>query len=269
MNYWTQSEKNIYVAAHRGWYSEYPENTLVSFKAALELGVDQLELDIRATKDNELVVMHDASVDRTTNGSGLVKDMTLAELKELDAGIKKGEKFKGTRIPTFIEFMELIKDHPTLTVDFELKEYPDEGREEISYSVCDRVLKIIDDYGYTDRCVINSFSGKLHDYIIEKYGNKYKLHLYYPARHMGKDNDDLYKKGYCVCMFRSGDEEVNMATKEEFDMMREKYGIRPWAGACVKDEKTVDMAIERGAELITTNYPDVVLDLLRKKGYHA
>ena len=70
-------------------------------------------------------------------------------------------------------------------------------------------------------------------------------------------------------MFRSGSEEVNMATKEEFDMMREKYGIRPWAGACVMDEKTVDMAIERGAELITTNYPDVVLDLLRKKGYHA
>lgn len=268
MNYWTQSEKNIYVAAHRGWCSKYPENTLEAFKAALEIGVDQLELDIRVTKDNELVVIHDALVDRTTDGTGLVKDMTLEELKKLDAGIKKGEEFKEVRIPTFIEFIELIKNHPTVTVDFELKEYPDEGWEDVSYSVCDRVFKIIDDYGYTERCVINTFSGKLHRYIIEKYGNKYKLHLYYPSKYMGKDSDDLYKHGYCVCMFKSGEEQVNMASKEEFDYMRDKYCIRPWAGACVMDEKTVDMAIERGAELITTNYPDVVLDILRKKGYH-
>ena len=59
-----------------------------------------------------------------------------------------------------------------------------------------------------------------------------------------------------------------MAEKSEFDRMA-ALGIQPWAGACVKDEKTVDMAIERGATLITCNNPDVILDLLRKKGYHA
>lgn len=269
MNYWTQSKKNIYVAAHRGWWAKYPQNTMEAFRAALEIGVDQIELDIRVTKDNELVIIHDANVETTCNGEGLVKDMTLAELKELDAGIKTGEEFKGAKIPTLIEFMELIKDHPTLTVDFELKEYPTEGWEDVAYDVCDRVLKIIDDYGYTDRCVVNTFSGKLHEYIYKKYGNKYKQHVYYPIRHLGETTIDPYTYGYCVCMFRSGNEEISIASKEEFEMMREKYGIRPWAGACVKDEKTVDMAIERGAELITTNYPDVVLDILRKKGYHA
>ena len=88
MNYWTQSEKNIFVAAHRGWSEKYPENTILAFEKALELGVDQIELDIRITKDDQLVVIHDATVDRTTNGTGAVNSFTLAELQQLDAGIK-------------------------------------------------------------------------------------------------------------------------------------------------------------------------------------
>ena len=70
MNYWTQSNTNIYVAAHRGWKSKYPENTKEAFEAALTLGVDQLETDVRITKDGELVLIHDDKVDRTTNGTG-------------------------------------------------------------------------------------------------------------------------------------------------------------------------------------------------------
>lgn len=122
---------------------------------------------MRVTKDGELVLMHDATVDRTTNGSGLVCELTLAELKALDAG-------NGAKIPTLVEFMELVKDHPTITLDIELKEYPTKGREQLAYSVCDRILKIIDDYDFTDRVIINTWDGKLHEYINETYGNKYK-----------------------------------------------------------------------------------------------
>lgn len=121
---------------------------------------------MRVTKDGELVLMHDATVDRTTNGSGLVCELTLAELKALDAG-------NGAKIPTLVEFMELVKDHPTITLDIELKEYPTKGREQLAYSVCDRILKIIDDYDFTDRVIINTWDGKLHEYINETYGNKY------------------------------------------------------------------------------------------------
>ena len=115
MNYWTQSKNNIYVAAHRGWCSKYPENTMSAFKAALDIGVDQIETDVRITKDGHLVLIHDNTVDRTTNGKGFVHDMTLSELRELDAG-------NGEKIPTLKELMELVKDHPTVTLDIELKE---------------------------------------------------------------------------------------------------------------------------------------------------
>ena len=82
MNYWTQSEKNIFVAAHRGWCDKYPENTMLAFRKALEVGVDQIETDVRITADGELVCIHDDSVDRTTNGSGKVCELTLAELQK-------------------------------------------------------------------------------------------------------------------------------------------------------------------------------------------
>ena len=82
-NYWTQSNQNIFVAAHRGWSEAYPENSMIAFQKAVELGVDQIEMDIRVTKDGELVVFHDLTVDRVSNGTGKVADFTLAELKQL------------------------------------------------------------------------------------------------------------------------------------------------------------------------------------------
>lgn len=267
MNYWKQSPTNIYVAGHTGWLEKYPENSIEGMKAAIEIGVDQIELDIRVAKDGELVIIHDETVDRTTNGTGKVNEMTLKELKTLDIGIKRGEEFEGTRIPAFLEFMELIKDHPSLTVDFEIKEYPIGDNEKTSYSVTDRILKIIDEYNYTDRCVINTWNGKLNEYIYKKYGKKYRQHVYFPQRYLGECTIDPYTYAYCSCMF-SSDETSFIATKEEFDEMKEKYGIQTWAGAGVCDEKSVDEAIKNGAELITCNNPDVILDILRKKGYH-
>jgi len=263
-NYWTQSPKNIYVAAHRGWPVKYPENTLPGFEAAIALGVDQLETDIRISADGELILLHDATVDRTTDGSGRADEMTLAQLKALDAGSWKGEEFRGYRIPTFLEFMELIKDLPDMTIDFELKEYPTPGREELAYSVCDRVLAIIDEYGYTDRCVINTFSGKLHEYIQRKYGKKYRQHVYYPMKHNGVCEMDPYDYGYCVCMFGEGE---IMAPAQEFAAM-DARGIQPWAGAGVKDAAGVEMAAQRGAYLITCNNPDEILALLRERNLH-
>ena len=264
-NYWTQSDKNIFVAAHRGWSSDYPENSMIAFQKAAELGVDQIEMDIRVTKDGELVVFHDLTVDRVSNGTGKVSDFTLAELKELDIGIKKGEQFAGTRIPTFVEFLEYMKTLPDMTIDFELKEYNNKAYNnggpltEEYQALCEKVLALIAEYGLEERCVINSFGGNIHEYIQGKYGNKYKHHVFFPERHNSDTTYDPYSYAYCCCVFDDN--------KENFEMLRSK-GVRTWVGASVKDAETVDWAIEMGAELITCNNPDVVLQLLRERGYH-
>ena len=243
MNLADKRPDKVYVAAHRGWYNKYPENTMPAFRAAVELGVDQVETDVRISADGELVLIHDATLERTTNGTGKVIDKTLAELRALDAGIWKSLEFKGYQIPTFKEFMEYFATVPNMTLDIEL-----------------------DEYGYTDKCVINTFSGKLHEYIQKKYGNKYRRHVYYPIKHLGELTEDPYADAYCCCMF-STEKGLPMATAEEFAEMAAR-GVRPWAGAGVKTFEQVDQAIACGAELITCNNPDVVLEALRQRGYH-
>ena len=167
------------------------------------------------------------------------------------------------------EFMDLVKDHPTMTVDVELKEYPNTpGNEKIAYDVCDRVMAMIDEYGYTDRVVINSFSNPLNEYVYKKFEGKYRQHVYYPICVMGGPQTlNPYDYAYCACMFKAFWSKLNMATAEEFAMMAAR-GPQPWAGACVSDAEGVDLAIANKATLITCNNPDEVLRLLRERGYH-
>ena len=87
------------IIAHRGGTRHAPENTLAAFRHAVSIGVDRLECDVQMSKDGELIVIHDETVNRTTNGSGRVADLTLTELRALDAG-------RGERLPTFKEYIE-------------------------------------------------------------------------------------------------------------------------------------------------------------------
>ena len=93
------------LCAHRGAMETHPENTLVAFREAVKAGAHMIEFDVQLTKDKKLVVMHDATVDRTTNGAGKVSELTWAEIRELDAGSWKSPEFKGLHVPTFQEVL--------------------------------------------------------------------------------------------------------------------------------------------------------------------
>lgn len=99
------------LCAHRGAMSTFPENTIPAFMEAVRLGAHMIEFDVQLTKDGALVLMHDATVDRTTNGKGRVADLTLEEVKKLDAGEKMNQLFQGTRIPTFEEALAIFPRH--------------------------------------------------------------------------------------------------------------------------------------------------------------
>lgn len=103
------AEKNLpAVSAHRGASQVAPENTLSTFRAALALAVDYIEIDVRTTKDGQLVILHDGSLNRTTSGTGPVKECTLAEVKKLSAGQWFSDKFKDERVPTLEEVCQLV-----------------------------------------------------------------------------------------------------------------------------------------------------------------
>lgn len=107
--------------AHRGGYGLAPENTLVAFANAIRLGCSWGELDVRATRDGSLVVIHDPTVDRTTDGTGPVAEFTLRRLKKLDAGSRFSRKFAWERIPTFGQVLRLVRGKLSLLVELKVK----------------------------------------------------------------------------------------------------------------------------------------------------
>jgi len=107
--------ENIQIVAHRGFSGIYPENTLIAFKKAIELGVYFLEIDIRQTSDGEPVVMHDEKIDRTTDGTGYVRELTFSQLRKFDAGKWKG--FSGEKIPHLEEVLELANDATGILIE--------------------------------------------------------------------------------------------------------------------------------------------------------
>ena len=133
------------ICAHRGRSGVFPENTIAAFEAAIELGVDFLELDVRRTADGEIICLHDPTVDRTTDGSGELSSLTLAEVQALDAGAWKGAEHAGARIPLLREVVEVIA--PRLVVDIEIKQR----------GIAEQVAQIVQETGALRRVTVVSF----------------------------------------------------------------------------------------------------------------
>lgn len=112
------SQKNkVLSVAHRGASGTAPENTIAAFQKAIEQKADFLELDIHLSKDSIPVVIHDKSVDRTTDGTGKIREMTMDEIKKCDAGIKTGKQFTGEKIPTLEEVIKLVNGQAILLIE--------------------------------------------------------------------------------------------------------------------------------------------------------
>lgn len=257
-------KNKIPVAAHRGNSAFYPENTMAAFRSAAALGVDMVETDVQMTRDGELVLIHDDYVDRTTDGHGRIYDMTLEEVRRLDAGSHKGEEFRGEKIPTFIEFLEFFKDYPDMLFNIELKVYPEEMGD-FALVAMRKTIELMDKYKITERSVVNSWSGELNEIVYKTYGKRIKIHAYPAEIMMGRQDMLVHNYAYCICYF--GDEISPVTPKFNFDFCH-KMNVEPWAYFNPNDPRLYELAIERGAVLFTANDPKWVMELLREKGLH-
>ncbi len=140
------------IIGHRGVPSKAPENTLASFRTALALGVDGIETDVQATKDGELIICHDETLDRTTSGHGWIINHTLKEIRELSAGAWFSSKYAAEKVPTLREFLELVQNQNVL-INLEIKNsiIPYPGIEK-------QILNLISDYQLAHRVIISSFN---------------------------------------------------------------------------------------------------------------
>jgi glycerophosphoryl diester phosphodiesterase len=138
------------VIAHRGDKTHAPENTLAAFKLAAEKGADAIELDVKLTADGEVIVLHDQTVDRTTNGNGKVTQLQFKTVRGLDAGIKFSEMFRGEHIPLLGEVFETVGKR--LHINIELANYATPGDPLVS-----KVVDLVKKHGLQNRMLFSSF----------------------------------------------------------------------------------------------------------------
>lgn len=140
------------IFAHRGYSALYPENTMLAFKEAEKAGAEGIELDVQLSKDGEVVVIHDETVDRTTNGKGYVKDLTYAELKRLNAGFRMKMNLRKEPIPSLRDVLKWLTGN-NMICNIELKNgiFPYQGMEE-------KVIELIREYRLSERIIISSFN---------------------------------------------------------------------------------------------------------------
>ena len=258
----------IEVAAHRGNVAEFPENTMSAYNSAYEIGADMIELDLHMTKDGEIVLIHDGDLARTADVAGAIRELSLEEILRADVGIKRGEQFRGTRVPTLREFCEFVANKDdSMQFNFEFKDYFRDG-EEWARVCADKIIRTVDEYGLWERSFVNSFDGRLLRYVEEKYDGRFRLHGFYPYDILG---DVRPNRLYCACLWKYSLPDGTPAfegvvnPKKDFDALIAE-GVHPWVGASIRTIGEMKRAAELGAELITSNEPEFMIAELEKAG---
>jgi glycerophosphoryl diester phosphodiesterase len=146
---WLELPRPI-IFAHRGASAQAPENTLAAFELAARQGAPAIELDVKLSADGQVVVMHDATVDRTTDGKGRVCDLSLAALRELDAGSWFSEQYRGERIPTLGEVFETFGKR--LFINVELTNYTTPRD-----ALVEKVVELVTSFGVQSSVLFSSF----------------------------------------------------------------------------------------------------------------
>ena len=263
----------ILVSGHRGDRVYGRENTMGAFRMAVEAGVDMVETDVRMTLDGELVLMHDEAVDRTTDGHGLVKEMTLAEIRSLNAAVN------GDCPPeppaTLQELLDLAKQYPKLLLNIELKDYPTPGNEDFAHRCCDRIADLLAASGMGERIWINSFDGSLLERVYRRYGKTFHYHGFYPWFILGPMELDPESFIDVACMqhrYQLPDGTVEkyeepMCPKEWFDYLLAR-NIMPLMAPSLREYPKYDTAFSWGSRMVNPDDPYAMLAHLRKQNKH-
>lgn len=142
------------IIAHRGASGLAPENTLAAFTKAIEIGVDRIEMDLRQTIDGEVVVLHDKTINRTTNGWGSIRKISLKKAKRYSAGSWFYHDFSSERIPTFREVLELVDGKTTLLLEIKDGSPYHHGIER-------NIIRLLNEYDAHDWCIVQSFNDRI------------------------------------------------------------------------------------------------------------
>ena len=236
------------VIAHRGFSSQAPENTLAAVRAAIEVGADMVEIDVTLTADVHVVVVHDETLDRTSNGNGEVLLFSLSEIRELDAGSWFSPAFAGERIPTLDAVLAEVEGRILLNVEIK--------SEAVDRGVVAKVASAIRERGLTDQVVVSSFSPTA---LEEMHGVAPEIRtavLFNIKLHKGQDPVEIVN-GVGASVFNI------KRTRLTRKMLRRCHenGI-PVGVYTVNKTRRMRRMAEKGIDAVFTDHPDRFLEIL-------
>ena len=242
-----KERKQVENVAHRGATAYAPENTIAGFDLAVEMKADYIEIDLQRSKDGELVIIHDTTVDRTTDGTGKVGDLPLEQLRSLDAGSWKGEQFAGEQIPTFEEILDRYHGKVGILIELKAPELYPGIEEQVAAILIERNL----DKPQNEKIIIQSFnleSMKKMDQLLPKVPigvlTSNRAHTTVEALQEFATYADWFNPSYGIVT----EELVNHV--HALNMQ-----IASWT---VRSQEAADFLFEMRVDAIITDYPDYV-----------
>ncbi len=242
----------VMVIAHRGFSGSAPENTMIAFKRGMEAGSDMIELDVRLSKDGEVVVIHDETLERTTSGKGRVIDLTLDELNQLDAGSKFHSSFSGERIPALREVLEMAKRKVLVNIELKKGDY---GRWTI-FDLADRTLREVENAGMVDQVLFSSFDPIALERVLKKNPTVAVAYLYNRPWNFPREVTDGQPFFTLNCR-------KSVLTSKNISQAHQE-GIRVGVYT-LNTEEEMERFIDLKVYAIITDYPDRLIKILQKR----
>jgi len=237
------------VIAHRGTSSEAPENTLAAFRLALAQGCDAIELDIHLSADGRVIVCHDATIDRTTNGSGAIAEMTAAQLQQYDAGSWFGESFASERLPLLDEVLDLVPASVGINIEIKSYKHPEAER---------TLVALLEARNRLDSVFFSSFG---HECLLrlKRWSPASKIGLLYEKDE--KDYPGYFKRNQTDGYSLHPSHEIVDASYVEA-AKRQGLKVYPWT---IDDPQRMRELIRAGVSGIITNRPKLLRELLKEQ----
>lgn len=238
------------VIAHRGFSGLYPENTMLAFEKAIEVGADGIELDVHLSKDGQVMIMHDEALKRTTGLDGVISDYTRAELEKISAGKTKNDEFGFTPIPSLDEYLSFMASHRDRITNIELKTAP------VYYpEIEEKTLDLVRKYDLENNIIYSSFNW-LSIVRMKKLGSTSKTGLLFSG--MKLYNQAFIVNSLGIEYFHPDFNDLTTEIVKSY--LDNKVGLNVWT---VNESNDIEVCNKWNIDSVITNYPDRAISIAR------